>query len=123
MSDGGGEPARGELDLYSGRPNPSWTLSAQERAELERRLRGLEVRTAGAADDGGLGYRGVIVRAPDPGGFELAVHGAEAVVRRGAREVVLADEGRALERWLLETARGRLDDTLLELAGRSLTSP
>jgi hypothetical protein len=125
MSEDGGGLARAELDLYSGRPNPSWTLTMPERAELERRLVGMPAR-AGAArldDDGGLGYRGITVRASGRDGFELVVRRTEAVVRRGAREQILADEARMLERWLLGTARGRVDDSALEYVERTLNAP
>src|SRR5262245_49044670 len=50
-----------ELDVFSGRPNPVWTLSNADTAELERRLSALTKTSATTLFDG-LGYRGLIVR-------------------------------------------------------------
>ncbi len=58
-----------ELDIYSGRPNPSWVLDEAEGSELVERLRA-EPRMMGAVNDVtlGLGYRGYIVTALSEGG-------------------------------------------------------
>lgn len=53
-----------ELDIYSGRPNPRWYLTAREGLELEQRiLDGVVPAVPSAVTDGRLGYRGFIVRA------------------------------------------------------------
>jgi hypothetical protein len=52
------------LDVFSGRPNPSWELTSQEASELARRLIGL-VPANRTLTEGGLGYRGLIVANPD----------------------------------------------------------
>jgi hypothetical protein len=46
-----------ELDVYSGRPNPSWQLNANEVNELEDRLNGL-AESAAVEIPNHLGYRG-----------------------------------------------------------------
>ena len=55
-------PAIVTLDIYSGVPNPSWTLSDDQVQELQRKIG----RTSGAEAQGGslpvLGYRGFIIR-------------------------------------------------------------
>lgn len=56
---------RVELDIFSGRPNPSWELSVDEAAELSRRLAAL-IKTETRPDEGGLGYRGFVITNPDP---------------------------------------------------------
>jgi len=58
-----------ELDIYSGRRNPSWVLDAVEGSELIERLRA-EPALIAAVDDPslGLGYRGYIVSALADGG-------------------------------------------------------
>ncbi len=38
---GATQPVTVELDVYSGRPNPTWTLTAHEAAELIQRLQKL----------------------------------------------------------------------------------
>ena len=111
-----------ELDVYSGRPNPAWELDAALAAELEARLQPLAAAGAGALPDG-LGYRGLRVR-PRAGGAGVAA--AAELIEIGAGRVHLtradgttrrlADPGRALERWLIETARGRIDEALRRMA-------
>ena len=50
-----------ELDIFSGRPNPSWQLSPERAAELAAKLQGLSEKTQ-PAQDPGLGYRGFTLR-------------------------------------------------------------
>ncbi len=107
---------RVEADLFSGRPNPEWELDSGHARELTRRLGALARSGEPAPPDPGLGYRGVVVT-----GAEEAAAGCEEVRVRGARVTALCggapreytDPDRALERWLLDTAEGRVDpDTL-----------
>jgi hypothetical protein len=57
-----------ELDVFSGRPNPSWELSPSESGELFKQLSPLpEADTNKSAFFDGLGYRG----------FVISVHGAD----------------------------------------------
>jgi hypothetical protein len=69
-------PVRIEADVYSGRPNPNWTLSAAQSETLIRRLRALPTASGGTQRDG-LGYRGMIVR------FDPAPDGLCASIRVG----------------------------------------
>ena len=56
-----------ELDIFSGRPNPRWTLDPAEEGELITRLLDRTVPLAPVdITDGRLGYRGFVVRAPAP---------------------------------------------------------
>ncbi|SRR5258707_10349679 len=48
------------LDVFSGRPNPSWELTLQEVSELARRLTNLTLTTR-IPTEGGLGYRGFTI--------------------------------------------------------------
>ena len=52
------------LDAFSGRPNPTWTLSEEEGAALARLLVDLP-RSPTAATEDGLGYRGFILENPE----------------------------------------------------------
>jgi hypothetical protein len=55
-----------ELDIYSGRPNPSWILSNKEERELiDRIMADKSLMLPMSADTGGLGYRGYIITALD----------------------------------------------------------
>lgn len=96
------------LDVFSGRPNPSWTLSPEEAEELAGKLEDLPPSDRSAAADD-LGYRGFVVTGlQDPTGSPSQVHvvGGIVTVRSdvGARSYVDAGE---IERWLGEQARRR----------------
>jgi len=101
------------LDIYSGRPNPEWTLSQAQTLELRRRLGSLGT-PLGAAPAGAdhLGYRGFLVTAQET---EVAVARGTACLRQGASVQCFRDAGRALERWLLETGRGTLSAGLTQM--------
>ena len=49
-----------ELDMFSGRPNPVWQLTAEEIAQLEARLS--DLREAPGMTSDRLGYRGFVIR-------------------------------------------------------------
>jgi hypothetical protein len=49
-----------ELDVFSGRPNPSWQMTAEESAEFRHRTSSLP-KTEKLSDEGGLGYRGFVI--------------------------------------------------------------
>lgn len=105
-----------ELDVFSGRPNPRWEMSGTQ-AEFLRRLRSLKVSPAGASTGDGLGYRGFVVRpngGPVDGFDEVRLYKGSAVVRQGDRSETFSDPERSLERWLLDLARGHVDEEVLE---------
>ncbi|MEV6691404.1 hypothetical protein AB0M35_08040 [Micromonospora sp. NPDC051196] len=69
-----------ELDVFSGRPNPRWTLSATQRAHLIDQLRAGSVPLlSAAAGESRLGYRGFVLRF-DP--EELRLLGVPATTNR-----------------------------------------
>jgi hypothetical protein len=112
-----------EFDLFSGRPNPGWVLTAGESAELAKRLKTLPMAKQGAIRDG-LGYRGIIITASsdEVADFTRIVVSAGVVLVRdlGGTERLFADSGRVLERWLVETAQGRVDPEILALIDQEL---
>lgn len=112
-----------ELDLYSGRPNPEWCLGVDQVLELQRRLKAaaaFQVDPA-AEPEGALGYRGVkgvgmLAAGSDaaPRRWTITV-GSGAIHLRADGEVLsFLDQGRQLERWLLQSARGQVEDDLLD---------
>lgn len=110
-----------ELEVYSGRPNPSWALRADQAAEYRRRLDALPAAAAAPHADDALGYRGLRVT---DGAAEVRVARGGVTARRGAETRALRDEGRAFERWLVETGRGALDPALYEyVAGEVRSAP
>jgi hypothetical protein len=120
---GASTPVAVELDVFSGRPNPTWQLTGAEAAELRSRLAD-PTRTPLASatvppPSGRLGYRGFVLGDPERTlagadrlevgeGFVRAVHGAT-----GRTLAVFADADRALERWLVAAARSRAEPGLL----------
>jgi hypothetical protein len=52
-----------ELDIFSGNPNPVWTLTATEEKELMARVMADPSLTRPPTSAGGLGYRGFIISA------------------------------------------------------------
>jgi hypothetical protein len=101
-----------EMDIFSGRPNPSWELSPEQTLEFQRQVAALNHRTPPAPVFDGLGYRGLIVRDPSyPGWFLKVAFGRILEVKEGV-EYGCRDEGRALEKWLVATAKGKIDERL-----------
>lgn len=115
----GGEPAVAdrvevELDVYSGRPNPTWVLSAEDSAELRRRIDALPA-TTGSAPAGNLGYRGFLCRLAE-GAAPARVRQVVALPDGSTRDAA----GRALERWLLDTGRPRLSADVIAVVEQEL---
>lgn len=107
----GGKVMRVELDVFSGRPNPSWDLTSQEEQEFLSRLRSLPTGAGSGTIADKLGYRGVIVTAGNQtiDGFDEIVASEGIVLGRQASSVqMFTDKGRALERWLLDTGKQHL---------------
>jgi hypothetical protein len=90
-----------ELDLFSGRPNPHWTLAGHRVDEVRERSRGLA--PGESKEIPGLGYRGFVLTADRDSDRVRAFEGMIRVERRERTEV-LRDE-RGLEEWLIAQAR------------------
>jgi len=106
-----------ELDAFSGRPNPRWMLTEAQAMEFLALLRKLSPAQVGLPTSSGLGYRGFILRAN--GGAlgpyeEVRINRGIVFARRGDAEETLADPQRNLERWLVASARGHIDEPVLK---------
>jgi hypothetical protein len=101
---------RVELDLFSGRPNPTWELSQQQGKELWERLARLP-RVADATFPDHLGYRGIVAELPGPdGGNEsIRIYGGAVRHQTQGATLFLNDADRQLERWLAETGAPHLE--------------
>lgn len=116
-----------EVDVFSGRPNPRFTVSGDGARELTKRLATLPAARSEAAPRDTLGYRGLRVHARDPGGrtatHDAAVLSAGLVVvpdpRTGARRL-LRDDDRALEQWLFAIGSATLDAVVRAVVERDL---
>lgn len=111
-------PLRVELDVFSGKPNPHWDLSPQE----EREFLELFEKLAQGSPEGrvreDLGYRGLIVTAEENeirGCDRLVVSNGIVLAVRSGKSQQLADQGRILELWLAQKARGHVPDELYGL--------
>lgn len=110
---------RVEVDVYSGRPNPTWNLSSEDVSAFFRRLDALPRIPKGAQQSTGqedLGYRGLKVEATKKClNIHIEISRGTVVIRRShsAPESRFSDPHRLLEKWLLETGREYIDADLL----------
>ena len=114
------KPVQVELDVYSGQPNPTWSLSSQDSLELARRLAGLP-QLSQIPSEGDLGYRGFVVHNPG----NVAGIGSQVRVRNGTITVTDKDGHRiayqdtqGLEAWLEEQARAHGQADVLKSVGK-----
>lgn len=83
-----------ELDVFSGRPNPTWQLDETQARDLTSRHRGLAETTDRPPEPPGLGYRG----------FLYSLDGNAWRAWKGfvsTQDRALADPARSVERTLL----------------------
>jgi hypothetical protein len=101
-----------ELDIFSGRPNPSWILSPKEEKELlDRVAADPKILIPAAATSGRLGYRGYVVTSVS----EDADKKLPSQFRIGGQPGAEKDAGL----WLLDTSEKpdtEVDDYLREVA-------
>ncbi len=106
-----------EVDVFSGRSNPSWNLTAHEAKEFVDLFQVLpEYQGEGSVRDG-LGYRGLIVTqlGDRMGKYNEIVISYGIVVARGNEESKqFIDQNRRLEKWLFQTGREKLDEELYQ---------
>lgn len=103
-----------EADLFSGRPNPSWTLAPGEIEPLLALLRRLAPVPEPAPEreaPGQLGYRGLALRFVRQGTevASLEVLSRRVRYRDGAGPRLLADPGREVERFLVASGQGKVE--------------
>jgi len=113
---------RAELDVFSGRPNPKWELTAGESTEFASRLGALPPVSGRTVRDT-LGYRGIVITLPGGtvGGFESVVlSGGVVLGRRPGGDQTFVDRDRALERWVFQTSRGRVDEEVRKVVSPDL---
>lgn len=114
-SGGGADvPAEGtvrvELEIFSGRPNPTWDLSQQQGRELRERIAQLPRAQDGSFPEP-LGYRGITAVLPGADGREERIRLFDGVARveTSGATWFLNDADRQLERWLAETGAPHLE--------------
>jgi len=112
--------ARVSVDLFSGRENPSWTLSPEDELAVRRILKELH-ETNRRLPEPGLGYRGFMVMWAD--GARTRVYKDMVELTEGARTVLYEDSGRTLEQELLAGAKSHLTPELYKLLESQVQSP
>lgn len=101
------------LNIFSGRPNPTWTLTGADEKKLTDRLASLETATDRRPSGvfGGLGYRGFTIARSVKGAKSMAtVH--ESIVDRAGADFNVVDET-GIEAFLVGTAGGRVPEEVL----------
>src|SRR5215470_12843066 len=95
------------LDIFSGRPNPHWTLSEEQVNDLQTRLRTLPEASPVAPP--GLGYRGFLVTNPgndDRLPSQLRAFASVIAITTGQATNSYQDANN-IEGWFIDQARGR----------------
>jgi hypothetical protein len=108
-----GGTMRVQIDMFSGRPNPSWEITAQEAEQVKAMVRQLPERQAAARPEQ-LGYRGLILHGDgvrDLGSTRILIGGGIVIVEGFQGVRYLSDPDRGLERQIFQTGRTRLDPT------------
>ena len=93
-------PATVIVDVFSGLPNPEWTIAGDVLVQLKMMLAHLAQFHGTVPEPPGLGYRGLILEFSPNEGIEGPLRVFSGYVA-GPHET-WADAGHALERWLLE---------------------
>jgi hypothetical protein len=104
-----------EVDMFSGRPNLHWELTVPESQEFARRFQSLPAQQGEGFVNEGLGYRGLIVRESGEeveGERDIVNYQGFVVAKRQGKFQLFTDRNGALEKWLIQTGEGRLDDEL-----------
>ena len=105
------------LDMFSGRPNPTWNLSEAEQRQVLDRVRG---RTLAQVEvpDSRLGYRGIVIDPSEdsiaeiPQGFRIESFSGAGLTTKGQ---LSPDEEKEIAQFLLEAARAAVPDDVRQL--------
>ncbi len=99
------------LLVFSGKPDPDWTLSLSQEKEFRQRLGSCPVASSKQLQSSPeeLGYRGFAVHFTGPNGWSAVRVYAGVIVGAG---FVLNDLDRSLERWLLASGTHQIDQNL-----------
>ena len=111
------------LNVFSGRPNPTWVVPDEAAAELRDRVSRIATLSNLKPPSvlGGLGYRGFSVSHDHDAELTLNLHAG--VVDRGGPSPTLIADDREIERFLLSTAGGAIADEVRAHVEQSLAIP
>ncbi len=114
------------LDIFSGRPNPTWVLSDDDTRHLSERLGAVQQLTTQKPSGvlGTLGYRGFVVTPTnDTQHLHPRFHAHEGIIDLGMRQPNLISHEREIESWLLTTARGAIHPEVLSHVEAEIKKP
>ncbi|MFO1434404.1 MAG: hypothetical protein U1F76_30710 [Candidatus Competibacteraceae bacterium] len=104
-----------EVDIFSGRPNPVWTLSDVEAAAFIKKLSALPPAPAKMLSNP-LGYRGLIVQmtrgAQD---YTIQIQNGVVQAMHAGAGSYFEDRDRSLELWLLASGKTWVSDEVFKL--------
>lgn len=106
-----------ELDIFSGRPNPTWNLTRAETKTLMTMLGSLSITPSVKMPDN-LGYRGFMIKQGEPPSTRQPVYIIyHDVIQQSVAgvESYYNDPDRQIERWLLLTAKDHIDAGLYQI--------
>ncbi|SDY14405.1 hypothetical protein SAMN05421736_101487 [Evansella caseinilytica] len=111
-----------ELDIFSGRPNPRWTLSpAEQREFLERVINGGVPMAPVSVSDGKLGYRGFVVHTTGTVAHTLKEKKLPTYFR--VREGMTTKVDISSEQWLLASVEQLgLQEVVVEAAAEEIVA-
>lgn len=113
------------LNVFSGRRNPAWILSASREVEFLARLKASQSRPSvdrrSEREPPTLGYRGFVVRSPAGGPLAEPVRVYGGTVQQGGER--FEDARRELEKWLLETGGSSISKELAARINQELMQP
>lgn len=106
-----------ELDIFSGRPNPTWLLDNANGAHLLDLIASSNRAETGHIANN-LGYRGFVIR--DGQERVVRVQHGTIEIEQGTERSYRIDRDRGLERWLLSTAGSALDASVRAVVASAL---
>jgi hypothetical protein len=113
------------LFIFSGFPDPAWTLAEGSQAELLRRLQALEVSKVAGDESGGLGYTAVAAKFQDETKRTITVRAWRGIVTldRGGEKSHYADPGRQFELWLVNTGAAHVSPDIIKHVTAEIAKP
>jgi hypothetical protein len=110
------------LNVFSGRPNPSWTISEEEAADLEGRIARIADHSNLKALEplAGLGYRGFSIRR-DESPYSRHIYAGIVDPGHGIPSLIAGD--REVEQWLLSSARTTIGESIAAHVRDQLARP
>ncbi len=103
------------VEVYSGRPDPTWALDDASLKALRERVNALKAAAPDTPAFEGLGYRGIRVAMPGADALRsVSVSRGIVTIERGTEKSRFVDSGRELELWLVKSGEKTLTPTLFK---------